>query len=287
MKQGLIVILSLAVLVATVTAVLRYRALEAQASVLVLRSAQGDVTVSGTPVGDLAGGVTLGESDTLKTGVDSRAVLAMGDQSELELGPAASIRVKSVKDNEVSIELNSGAVQAVVRPGSRALRLAHERREVLTTDASLSMGVGEDGTLMVQARQGRLMLAGIAGFSELEHGQQLTVGSEHNVKVAPIPDDLFLAVQWPGQIRTRKDSAMVMGKTEPESRIRILGGTEPRVLKADARGNFEAEVSLWEGDNRLQVQVTDILGNENSAEATVTRDTTGPNFRGGVQYERR
>jgi len=285
-KQGLVVILSAAVLLAAVIAVVRYRTQGAESSVLILRTAEGTVTVSGAPIGEIADGITIRENDTLKTGLDSRAVVAMGDQSELELGPVASIRVTAIEDNEVSIELDSGAVQAVVRPGSRALRLAHDQREVLTTDATLSMGVGEDGTLMVQASEGRLMVAGVAGLSELEKGQRLTVGSQQDVNVGPIPDDLFLTVHWPGQVRTRKDSAMVIGKTEPESKIRIIGGTEPQVLKADARGHFEAEVSLWEGDNRLQVQVTDILGNENNASATVTRDTTGPNFRGGVKYDR-
>ena len=286
MKRGLVVILSAAVLVAAVIAVVRYRTQGVDTSVLILRTAEGMVTVSGAPIGEITGGITIRENDTLKTGLDSRAVVAMGDQSELELGPVASIRVTAIEDNEVSIELDSGAVQAVVRPGSRALRLAHDQREVLTTDASLSMGVGADGTLMVQASEGRLMVAGVAGLSELEKGQRLTVGSQQDVNVGPIPDDLFLTVHWPGQVRTRKDSAMVLGKTEPASNIRIIGGTEPQVLKADGRGHFEAEVSLWEGDNRLQVQVTDILGNENNASATVTRDTTGPNFRGGVKYDR-
>ena len=68
-------------------------------------------------------------------------------------------------------------------------------------------------------------------------------------------------------------------------RLRWDGG-EVRV-NADETGRFQASIPLDEGENQLSVEAEDALGHRAEDEGALqVRDTTGPAFRGGVEYER-
>jgi hypothetical protein len=210
--------------------------------------------------------------------------LALGAQTRIRVGPDSSVQVRSVDEEGVRLELENGALQATVRPGSGALRVGSQGREILATMAEFEMGVGPDGILAVEATQGNLLASGITNVAQIQEGARATVSASGEASIKPISEELLLAVDWPSDHRTRLDHQQVSGQTEPGAHVRLERGDTIIELVADARGRFEADVPLWEGENPLRVQVVDVLGHAIVADYTLTRDTRGPTFRGGVEY---
>ncbi len=156
---------------------------------------------------------------------------------------------------------------------------------MLATNGEFEVGVSDD-VLQVTAIEGSPALSGM-DRTRLEAGQQATVIGRH-AEVAPVSEDLLLAVDWPEEaVRTRREITVVTGRTAPGARVLLRGSFGERTVRADADGVFSAEVPLSEGDNPIEVLAVDALGKRTQvAGALQFRDTKGPSFRGGVEYER-
>lgn len=263
MKRWLVPVLAVVVLVAAAFAILSYTQDEAVQSDLVLMEVDGEVRVIG---GDgkaetVAAGLALDPKDRVTTGLSSRAVLAMGPTSRIRLGPQSTVQVVAHDDRAVTLELEGGALQATVRPGPTALRIGSNGREVVATDAVFEMGVGDDGTLVVEVTEGAAATSGIAGIAEVRSGERATVAGDGTGVVSPVAADLLLAVTWPEVLRTKESVTRVTGTTVPSATVNVRGGGKVVQVRADRTGHFEADVPLLEGDNPLSVEATDVLGN--------------------------
>lgn len=285
MRGGLVPALVLVVLGALVVGLIGYVSESDGSMSLVLSEVSGEVTVSGedAPAVEAAAGRRLDPLDRVRTGQGSRAVLQMGQETRIRLGPTSSVQVKAVDEEGVEIELEDGALQATVRPDSGSVRLSSRGREALLTDADVRMGVGPQGMLLLEATRGDVMLGGVVGASLLEEGGRLTVGD--HAQIGPIPSDLLLSVRWPDDPRTGREEVHLTGTTEPGARVLLTGSAGVVEVRADGSGAFSAVVPLFEGENPVRVEAVDLLGNRVQVRGVLERDESGPTFRGGVEYQ--
>jgi hypothetical protein len=283
MRRVLIGLLTAVVVVAMLTALWRYTRSESPQGQLTLSELVGEVHVD-RPGGEalVAEGAELQASDRVGTGAEGQAVLSIGRDTHIRVGPNSSLQVLAVDDAGVSLELEGGALQATVRPESGGVRLSNRGREVLATNSEFSMGV-TDELLQVSVSKGALSLSG-TNQTRIEEGQQAIVVDRH-AEVGPIPEELLLAVDWPQEARTRAEVTRVTGTTQPGAKVTLSGTFGTRTVTADAQGVFRAELPLSEGDNPIEVRAVDIFGRKITVEGMLqTRDTRGPSFQGGVEY---
>lgn len=285
MRRWVGVLLGLVALAAGIGALWTYLSDGASEMTLVLVDVDGTVTLAGPDGTALAAevGRPLDASDHVATGKGSRAVLGLGSETRIRLGPESSLAVTSVGADGVRLELEGGALEATVRPGSGAVRVGNAGREVVATNAEFAVGVS-DGVLQVEARDGELGLSGV-DETRLQAGNVATL-VDRKAAIAAIPEELLLEVRWPSEERTRAATQEVAGRTVPGALVAVRGGWgEPVVGRADAEGRFRIEVPLTEGRNPVTVHATDPLGNRADVEGVLnTRDTLGPRSKSGVIY---
>jgi hypothetical protein len=285
-KRWLAPVLAVVLLVAAAIAILSYTQEETVRSDLTLIEIDGEVHVIG---GDgkaeqVTDGLVLDAKDRVSTGLASRAVLAMGADSRIRLGPQAVVEVVAHDEQGVTLELEGGALQATVRPGPTALRIGSNGREVVATDATFEMGVGEDGTLVVEVSEGAAATSGMTGVAELHAGERATVSSQGAGVVTPVTSELMLAVAWPLPGKTAVPTQLVSGSTAPGALVNVRGGGKVVQVKADLEGKFTVEVPLIEGDNALSAEATDPLGKVASVDGvTILLKTKGPGFNAGIK----
>ncbi|MFT4622438.1 MAG: hypothetical protein ACI8PZ_001094 [Myxococcota bacterium] len=279
------VLVALVVLVAAAIAIGNYLASGESALELVLERADGAVTVQrhGEQV-QAAVGLRLDANDRLSTAAGGGAVLALGSETKIRVGPTSSMQITSVDEDGVRVELEGGRIEATVRPESGSVRVGNRDREVVATNADFRMAV-DGGIVQVETTRGEVLLSG-TDETVVAAGEQATIVDRH-AALGPVPEDLLLEVAWPEAERTRASVSVVEGTTAPGAEVTIRGAFDPVVVRADGDGRFQAEVRLGEGDNRVDVVAVDPLGRESEvmAGSLQVRDTRGPRWKGGVSYE--
>jgi hypothetical protein len=287
MRKALVGVLAAVVVVAMFVALWQYNRRDAPTPELRLTEVEGEVELA-RPSGpaEARRGTVLQPLDRVATGEGGHAILTLGRDTNIRVGPASSLAVVGVDETGVSLELENGALQATVRPESGAVRVGNRGRSVLATAGEFEVGVlGE--VLQVSATRGGLSLSGIDA-TRLEEGQQATVLDRH-ADVGAIPEELLLAVVWPESTRTRATTASISGRTTPGARVAIRGAGFEVVVVAGADGEFTvADLPLSEGDsNPVEIEAVDALGRRAPVERGTLgiRDTRGPSFQGGVEYD--
>lgn len=276
--------LGLIVVIAGASALWRYVAVEDLGAELVIVETSGEVRVHGSSrsVDGVEPGTVLQADDRVQTGDSSRAVLALGSDTRIRLGPTSSLQVRAISEDGVSLELENGALEATVRPESGAVRIGNRGREVIATNADFEVGA-RDEVLQVTASRGELSLVGV-DVTRVDAGSQAII-VDRKADVGPISEDLLLAVEWPEGARTREPSTVVTGRTVPGAVVRLHHERGVVEVQADGTGSFRAEVPLAEGENEVRVEAVDVLGHQAEAtHALQTRDTQGPTFQAGVEY---
>jgi hypothetical protein len=284
MRRALIPLLAAVVVLAMLTALWQYLRGESPHGQLELTEVTGDVQVARPTEGSAPAlrGTVLRPEDRIATGSTGRAVLSLGRDTHIRVGPVTTLQVVAVDEAGVSVELENGALQATVRPESGAVRVGSRGRAVLATNGEFAVGV-QDELMQVSAARGSLSLSGV-DRTRVEEGEQAIIVDRH-ADVGPVPEELLLAVDWPQEARTRARTTTVTGFTQPGARIRLSGSFGERMVTANADGAFVADVPLAEGENPVAVEAIDVLGRSTAVEGTLpTRDTQGPSFRGGVDY---
>lgn len=250
---------------------------------LVLSEVTGHVTLIDLDerVIEAGAGAEISPLQRVATGDNARAVLALGRDTRIRLGPSSSVQVKGIDAVGVHLELEDGALEATVRPTSGALQVTSGTREILATDADLEVGVRE-GILAFEVGHGEAVLVGVQGHPTLGPGERLLVGEADPVR-RPLSDDLLLTVDWPD--RTTRDATVpVSGSTEPGALVRATGRGGTVEVVAGHDGAFSVQVPLEEGSNDLRVESTGILGAHGEADGEVVKDTRGPGFGGAIEY---
>jgi hypothetical protein len=273
-------------LVALVLGVVAWQSLrwESLGPELRLISIEGAVTITaGDATRPARAGDPLLPADQLLTGSDGRASMRLGDDTTISVGPTSSLEITAVDATGVSLELEDGALSATVRPDSGAVRVGSRGRSVVSTNAVFDVGV-EGELLQVAVSEGEVAMSG-TDVTRVGAGQQVWVVDRHGT-VDQIPEELLLAVQWPTEAKTRREQWVVEGRTVPGATIRVRGGAQVVEVKADATGVFRANVLLAEGENRVVVESTDLLGRRTEVPGVLVRDSSGPRFQAGVEYGR-
>lgn len=285
MRRLLVTLLGLVVVVAMVVAVGRYLSAETVEAELRVLSIEGGVTVTAEAgERDALEGERLAADDQIATSEHGAAVLSVNGGSRIRLGADASVRVRAIDLDGVSLELENGNLTATVRPESGAVRVGNRGRDVVATRGEFAVGVSGD-VFQVDARRGDLVLSGV-DVTRVEEGQQATVVDRH-AEIAAVPPEMLLDVAWPARARTRDDRSVVEGDTAPGARVVARGAFGEARGVADARGHFRIEVPLVEGDNDVKLEAVDPVGRSTAVQGRLqTRDTTGPTLRGGAEYGR-
>lgn len=288
MRQNVGIILGIIVVFAAMATLWIYLRGDSAQAALRVYEVDGTVKLT-TALGDeLPASVDreLSDGDRLATGVNSRVVLALGEETRMRLGPTSSVQVKSVDETGVKLELEDGMLSATVRPGSGAVRIGNNGREVVAEDAEFEVGVyGE--AFQARASEGSLTVVG-TDVTRVEPGEQVTaVGTR--ARVGPVPEELLLNVDWPqGDQKHGKKKFPLPGLSVPGARIVVTGpDIDPPVeTQANDKGEFVAMIPLIEGRRpTVTVEAFDALGRSiNDAGILPLRDTQ-IRANGGPDYQ--
>lgn len=226
-------------------------------------------------------GTTLVAGDRLSTDPGAQAVIGRPGLAPIRVGGGTTVRLRSIDDDGVGLELEIGQVRARVRPGQGALAVTNAGRTAVATDAALSVSVDGDGLFAVDVEEGDVAIEGVPGVSAVSAGQRLLSSRDGVARRLDVPVAPLLDVQWPPV--TREPVVQVAGVVEPFASVRRVD-PDGAPVRADADGRFLLAVPLAEGPQRLVLEVTDALGRTRRAEAEVRRDTTAPTFK--IRFER-
>ncbi len=285
MRKLIVGLVAMVVLLAAALAIGDYLRTDDVVHRLTLKAVDGTVTVTrGGESIEARGGTTLDADDRLATGEDGEAVLELGRETQIRVGPTSSMQIRSVDEDGVRLELEGGRIEAVVRPESGSVRVGNRGREVVATNAEFRVGV-DDGVLQVESTQGEVALSG-TDQTVVPEGQQATVVDRY-AALGQVPEELLLEVAWPEPERTRASTSIVQGTTAPGASVTVRGAFPSVTVRADSQGRFAAEVRLDEGDNKVDVVAIDPLGRESEVMvgSLQVRDTRGPRWKGGVTYD--
>lgn len=284
MRRLVDILLVTAVLIAGIGAWWTYSTEEERSYRIVLGTIEGSVEiVARDGITPASPGVELQASDRIRTAPDARAVLLIGRSSQVRLAEGSVVEVRTIDDDGVRLELEGGALQAVVRPDGGAVRIGHQGRDIVATHADFAMGA-RDGLVQIEAQRGEVALTGVDA-GRLVAGETATLVGAH-AEIGPVPEQVLLEVEWPEPVATRAERVLLEGITAPGATIRLVPASGvPIEVRAREDGRFVAEVPLVEGANEVLVEAVDLLGRTRDVPGTLhLRDTTGPSFRGGVRY---
>jgi len=280
------VFLGVVVVIAAFATVWIYLNGEGAPATLLVHEVEGTVRLTSAlgEDADVPVGMALSDGDRLATGADSRVVLALGEETRMRLGPTSSVQVTGVDQAGVKLELEEGMLSATVRPGSGAVRIGNQGREVVAEDAAFEVGVYGDA-FQAQATEGALTIVG-TDVTRVEEGEQVTAVGRR-AQVGPVPEQLLLEVNWPSRERDTVKKYALRGLSEPGTRIRVTGdGLSPIEAQADDKGVFVALIPLVEGRQAdVVIEAIDALGRSATSEPGLlpARDSTGPRVHGVVE----
>lgn len=80
----------------------------------------------------------------------------------------------------------------------------------------------------------------------------------------PTPAQVFsLAILTPEDESVQnKEKVTVSGTTEPEAQVVVIGEKDEKIVTADSKGKFEAEIVLENGTNEITVSAANEAGDE-------------------------
>lgn len=222
---------------------------------------------------DAKSGDVLNPSDGVRTTNGSYAVLVGEETWEVKMEPGTEVGIGELKESITKLLLESGMAKATVKGGGRhtfEVR-ANNSDAVASTDGGVfTIASNGKGTVAVGAEAGEVSFAGGGRVVIVRAGQQSIVRpGEGPSAPSPIPTSLLLKVKLPGGV-TNKSKFTVKGETEPGALVEVQG----KVIAVDAKGRFEAPVTLQEGANALSVRAKSVGGKESAAKGGIELDTT-------------
>jgi hypothetical protein len=229
-------------------------------------------------------GAVLEAGDRVSTGVDGFAVLGRPDGASVRLGGGTSVQIAAVADDALEIELERGQVRARVRRAGETVVVGNQGRRVSATSGEVAMSVTADGVLGAQASDGA-EVSGVVGVTSLASGERVVVAADGAAAAFRPSAEPLLDVRWPGP--TAETRVSVVGTTEPGATVRFLRPAGPVEVRADNGGQFELALDLVEGEQEVEVLVTDLFGGTRRATAKIVRDTKGPAVKVQLDYGRR
>ena len=231
------------------------------------RGQQGDW--SDAQVGD-----RLAPSDALRTH-EGEAELGV-DGVKMRVHEASALRLKDANPSWMRAQVR-GSVESEVEAGKGSVDVEVEGSEARAHSQGGHFFVTADG-------RGVVAVAAVTGSVNVSaHGKQVEVRPGTVSRVASgAPEDaspalrrVLLAVRWPEQRATSKDTVPISGKVDAGSRVFIQG----RPVPVEPGGSFRADVPLRDGKQTVAVVAIDPLGRRKQVDTTIVRDQSTPTVR--------
>ena len=249
---------------------------------LTVAKAEGKVEVrrQGTETWqEVAVGAVLAEDDTIRTGAGATVEL-QGGGNTVTLLAGTDVKVAELTADLTRYLLGSGLV-AGAAPGAagRTLQVDVDGTDVAVkaSDGSFRMSSNGAGTVAVAAQEGDVRVAAKGKEVVLRKGERsLVLPGGAPSDAAPLATSLLLKVAWPKQRETNKRVVTITGRTEAGALVFALG----RPLKVGPDGAFKEQLTLPEGESRLDVAAVDVSGNDRrEAGPTILVDSKGASSR--------
>lgn len=229
---------------------------------------------------DLAPGEILSLDDTVRTLSGGAMQLRLGNSVQVRLTSRTEVTIRELTEHASRVRIREGRVVAEVDPaGKTILRVESKGSDAVAETQGGRFSVISDGRgqVAVATSVGSIKLT--AGGESVEVGAGQTsrvVGEAAPSAPTDIPKSLFLKVAAPEKELQREPETVVEGKTQPGSLVRVGA----RLAEVAADGSFRVKVPLREGENKLEVKVTDVSGREKSQQlAPITVDTKEPEIK--------
>ena len=209
-------------------------------------------------------------------------MLSLGPDLEITVSRAADVKLGRVTDDGVQLELENGRLKADVRPGAPAFEVSNEGRRFKTNDGAFEI-LAADEALSLQVQRGEVQTSGVEGVEAVDEGKQLSVMSTGEIWQSGIPKEMLLNVDWPTVERTKNVEAVLVGRAEPGSKLRISGVRTPTEVRVGQDGRFEVPVELKEGLHAVEISAVSMWGKRKASKWNVELDTKGPLIRGEIE----
>jgi len=227
----------------------------------------------------------LDVSESVRTGRNGEAKLAVGQGVEVRLSPRSEFSLKEIAEGVSRIRLEEGQVSASVdENGQQVLKIEAKGSDAVAEARGGTFGMVTDGLgqVAVATTTGVVKLSSKGSTVDVAAGTQSTVAKD-SAPSAPveIPKSLFLKVVGPPKQTTNSTTTTVRGTTSPGALVTVAGET----TVADSKGRFRAKVRLKDGVNQLNIDVLDAQGNKKTeALPDVIVDRKAPEIDATMQW---
>jgi hypothetical protein len=228
-------------------------------------------------------GDRFGDSDEIRTGVYSEAILYLRGASSIVVSPNSNFIIGKEVVDRSSFELGEGQITATLKPlDQREYEFSSRGGDAVASAQQGEFSFANDGkgTVVVDNHEGNVKVQSKGKEVVLGKGKRSVVTPERPPSDAmPIPASLALQVKWPAAKLDRVQTT-ISGKTAAGAMVLVNGV----MVRADAEGNFSLELPLRQGSNRLVVNATDSVGNSITSESQeIQVDTKPPDLKVDAQ----
>ncbi|MBN2362027.1 MAG: FecR domain-containing protein [Deltaproteobacteria bacterium] len=210
----------------------------------------------------VAAGEQLTLDDAVRTLGGGAMLVRLGNAVQVRLTPHTEVTIRELTERASRVRIEEGRIVAEVNPQGKTVLRVEAKGSQATAEAnsgSFSMISDGRGQVAVATSAGSVRLSAGGSAVEVPAGQAARVeGQAAPTAPMEIPRALFLKVAAPQREIQRERETVISGTTTPGALVRVGG----QVAQVDARGQFRVKVPLQEGTNKLDVQVTDVAGNE-------------------------
>ncbi len=205
----------------------------------------------------------------------------LGNWSDAQVGDlrvheASALRLKDANLRWLRAQVR-GSVESEVEPGKGSVDVEMEGSEARAYSQGGHFFVTADGrgVVAVAAVTGSVNLTAHGRRVEVKPGTVSRVAGGGPEDASPALRRVLLAVRWPQERATSKDTVPVSGKVEAGSRVFIQG----RPVPVEPGGSFRADVPLRDGKQTVAVVAIDPMGRRKQVDTTIVRDQTTPTVR--------
>ncbi len=239
--------------------------------------AKGRVEVKrGTAVDwrEIKAGDRLGETDSVRTGDDSRLELELAD-IRVTVEERSELRVREVTETVLRAAFRGRVESRVTEDRGNELELQVDGTDTTlrTTGGEFKVNADGKGTVAVATVSGKVDFTARGRTVTVAKGEVSHQSGEGGPE-APRPalQRVMLSVQWPGTKETNLERVPVRGVVEVGSRVRVQG----QYVQVDGKGRFTAMVPLKQGEQKVAVVATDVLGRRAQEETQLRVDRRAP-----------
>ncbi len=205
-------------------------------------------------------GQVLDARDSVRTGRNGEARLQVGDGVEVRVSPRSEFSIREITEGLSRVRLEVGHVSASIdEKGNRVLRVEAAGSDAVAESSGGSFGMVSDGLgqVAVATTKGQVKLKAKGQTQIVGEGEQSVVMKNAAPSApTPVPKSLLLKVADPVRRKTNATVTYVEGHTSPGSVVRVDG----KITTVTKAGKFRVPVRLKDGENRINVAVTDSLG---------------------------